>query len=611
MITNETIKTLTEAIDIVQVIGDYVKLKKRGANFLGLSPFANERTPSFTVSPVKNIFKCFSSGKGGSAITFIMEMDKVSYPEAIKILCRKYNIAIEEDKTQTDEQIQASILSDSIYKANELASGIFNEFLVADKSAQEYFIARGFNLDFLNKWQIGYAGYEGNSFSIEALKRQMTKDILIKSDLSVLKDSGRLRDKYIDRLMFPFHTLSGRIVGFSGRQRVTDKEYPKYTNTSENEIFKKRELLYGIYFAKKAIQKLDNCNIVEGQVDVLAMHRDGFENTVASGGTALTREHIRTIKRFCSRVTFIYDNDEAGLKATSKGIELAIEEGLSVDILVLPTGEDPDSFLFKNGGAEFEAYYQENIGDIVTFYMGDGKHITEKEKNERGRILLRLIAIIGTYDMWRRRAKVTRLHKLFNADLVAINAAIDKIKLDKPAADDSSPIFEKEKAFDYEIEFVKTLLRYGHLPFDSKYQYVYLYMLENNPAGNFRGVTVNLIISDYWECLLNDILPDLDRYTSFQIESVSAFATSLAFEDFHISQSWEGHNEFNPQYINKVKSTVDFFKVYLTKEKISRNELLISNCENTSDLATLLESNRVLKNNFRILASRAGISFML
>ncbi len=194
---------------------------------------------------------------------------------------------------------------------------------------------------------------------------------------------------------------------------------------------------------------------------------------------------------------------------------------------------------------------------------------------------------------------------------MAINSAIDKIKLDKLSEEDGIIVIEKEKVFDYEVEFVKTLLRYGHLPFNDKFPYVYLYMLDNNPAGNFQGITVNLIITDYWECLFSEFIPDLDRYTSFPIESVSAFATSLAFEDFQISQSWEGHNEFNPQYINKVQSAVSFFKVYLTKEKIKQNELLISNCGDESDLGGLLENNRILKNNFRILATRAGISFML
>lgn len=612
MISNDTIKALTEAIDIVQVIGDYVKLKKRGANYLGLSPFANERTPSFTVSPVKNIFKCFSSGKGGSAITFVMEIDHVSYPEAINLLCRKYGITVEEDKTQTDEQIQASLLSDSIYRANELAAIIFNEFLQNNKDAQEYFVNRGFDLEFLTKWQIGFSGVEANSFSKEAMGRHITKDILVKSDLSVQRENGSLRDKYIDRLIFPFQTISGRIAGFSGRQRVTDKEYPKYTNTSENEIFKKRELLYGIFFAKKAIQKADNCNIVEGQVDVLAMHRDGFENTVASGGTALTKEHIRVIKRLCSRVTFIYDNDEAGMKATSKGIELAIEEGLSVDVLTLPTGEDPDSYLLKYGAEEFKTYYEANIGDIVTFYMGDGKSIGEKEKNERGHILLRLIAIIGTYDMWRRRGKVNRLHKLFNADIVSINAAIDKIKIDRPASEiDSVIVHEKEITYEHEVEFVKSLLRFGHLEFDSKHSHVYLYMLENNPADNFKGRTAAIIIKDYWKCLYAGILPDLDRYNSFEDEHVSAFATSIAFEDFQISQSWEGVNEFSPEYKDKIKSTVAFFKVHLIKDKIKENELLISNCTDDAEVNSLMDSNRILKNNFRVLATRAGISFML
>lgn len=607
MISAETIEKVKEAINIVEIIGDYVKLKKRGANYVGLSPFSNERTPSFTVSPVKNIFKCFSSGKAGNAVTFLMEHETMSYPEAIKHLAEKYKIEVIEDNI-SDEVRESVVVAETLFLVNKAASKQFSALLEDNKKAVGYLIDRGISWESVDKWSLGYALDEKAACNSYLLQSYSVENI-IKADLAYFNHSNELTDKYIDRVIFPFHNLSGRITGFSGRTLKEDKNIPKYINTKENEIFHKGLLLYGIFFARKAIAKENSCNIVEGQLDVISMHQHGFENTVATGGTAITKDHLLTIKRFCSRVRFIYDGDEAGQKAIGRGIELAIELGLSVEVLVLPDKEDPDSFLLNYGAESFLEYSKANTGDIVDFYMGDGKSISEEQKQINGKILLRLIAIIGSHDVFRRAPKVNKLHKLFNVDIRKINEAIDRIKITPDGITVVSDVFSDVSGSDvHELEFVKTLLKYGHLEFDINCQ-VYYFLLQYADPVLFKNNVASSIISDYWECLHRAELPQQDRYMQFPDPLVSNFATNIAFDDFRLSNSWEGLNDIAPNYKSKVKSVLLYFRISCLRFMIESNEALINTCDSENDKLELIEKNKDLKESFKSLAGAAGISF--
>jgi DNA primase len=607
MISKDTISKVNEAINIVELIGDYVKLKKRGANFVGLSPFSNERTPSFTVSPVKNIFKCFSSGKAGSAVTFLMEHEAMSYPEAIKFLANKYNIPIEEDNL-TDEVRETVILNETLFLVNSHAQDFYSDELERCDSALQYLGERGISDDSIKKFQLGYANtYRYNARDFIVRDYNVSEENIIKADLAYFNASNELIDKYTDRVIFPFHNLSGRITGFSGRTLKADKNIPKYTNTKENEIFHKGSILYGIFFARKAIAKENSCNIVEGQLDVISMHQHGFENTVGSGGTAITKEHLLTIKRFCSRVRFIYDGDEAGQKAIGRGIEIAVELGLSVDILVLPDKEDPDSFLLNYGAEAFSEYAKANTGDIVDFYMGDGKSISEEQKQINGKILLRLIAIIGHYDVFRRAPKVNKLHKLFNVDVRKINEAIDRIKIGEENALVENVLVAQNGSDVHELEFVKILLKYGQRDFDINRQ-VYYFLLEYGDPLFFKNSVARKIITDYWNCLHRAELPCNDRYIQFPDAEVSNFATNIAFEDFELSQSWEGLKDIAPNYKSKVRSALLYFRISCLRNLIEANEGLLNSCDEQTKIE-LIEKNKDLKESFRSLAASAGISF--
>ncbi|HEY9533632.1 MAG TPA: DNA primase, partial [Mucilaginibacter sp.] len=322
MIFKSTIDRIMEATDIVEVIGEFVQLKKRGANYVGLSPFANERTPSFTVSPAKGIFKDFSSGKGGSAVTFLMELEKFSYPEALKWLAKKYGIEVEET-VETAENKEEENRRESLMIVSAFAAKFFHESLLDTDEGQSiglsYFKERGFTTETIKKFELGYSPDQWEAFSSRAIKDGYQEEFLTDSGLSVKRDNGTLYDRYRGRVMFPIHSFTGRVIAFGGRTLKSDKNVPKYVNSPESEIYHKSNVLYGLYFAKKAIRDEDNCYLVEGYADVISVHQAGIENVVASSGTSLTVEQIRLIGRLTKNVTILYDGDAAGIKAALRG----------------------------------------------------------------------------------------------------------------------------------------------------------------------------------------------------------------------------------------------------------------------------------------------------
>ena len=369
MIHKSTIDTVFETARLEEVIGDFVQLKKSGSNFKGLSPFTDERTPSFMVSPVKQIWKDFSSGKGGNVIAFLMEHEHFSYPEAIRYLAKKYNIEIEETE-QNDEQKAAASARESMYLVSSFALSYFQESLWETTQGKaiglSYFKERGFTDETIRDFQLGYSPNEWTAFTDAALKAGYQLDFLEKTGLTIVKEDKKF-DRFKGRVMFPIHSMSGRILGFGGRILTQDKKAAKYMNSPESEIYNKSKVLYGLYQGKQSIAKEDNCFLVEGYTDVIQMHQCGVKNVVSSSGTALTPEQIRLVRRLTPNITVLFDGDAAGLRASLRGIDLILEAGMNVRVCSFPEGEDPDSFARTHSKDELEAFLSQNAKDFIQF----------------------------------------------------------------------------------------------------------------------------------------------------------------------------------------------------------------------------------------------------
>lgn len=381
MIDRATIERILDASNIIDVIQDFVPLKKRGVNYLGLCPFHNEKTPSFTVSPTKEIFKCFGCGKSGNVVNFIMEHEHLSYPEALKHLARKYHIEIVEKELSSEEiekqNERESLLVLTSYAARQFAENLFH----SDEGISiglSYFRERGFQQTTLKKFELGYSLEKRDSFSKKALEDGYKNDFLVKSGLSIQHDD-HLFDRFSGRVMFPIHSLSGQILGFGGRILKKDAKTAKYLNSPESEIYHKSRIVYGIYQARKAISQNEKCYLVEGYTDVMSLHEAGIENVVASSGTSLTQEQVRLIKRFTPNITILYDGDPAGIKASLRGIDIVLEEGMNVKIVLLPDGEDPDSYSKKLSNEEFLSYLKEKETDFIRFKTS---LLLEESKND-------------------------------------------------------------------------------------------------------------------------------------------------------------------------------------------------------------------------------------
>ena len=360
-----------DAAQIVEVVSDFVTLRKRGVNFVGLCPFHDDRTPSFYVSPAKNICKCFACGEGGTPVHFVMKHEQMSYPEALKFLARKYNIEVVE-KELTNEERQAQDDRESMFILNEYARDYFVKTLLENPEGKavglSYFKERGFREDTIRKFQLGYGLDEWSAFSEEAQKNGYQREYLIKTGLSTGGEDGRpLTDRFRGRVMFPVHTISGKVVAFGGRILKKSDKLAKYVNSPESEVYSKSRELYGLFFAKGAIVKADKCFLVEGYTDVISMHQAGVENVVSSSGTALTHGQIRMIRRFSENITVLYDGDAAGIKAALRGIDLLLEQGMNVRVVLLPSGEDPDSFARKQNAEQFNRFIEENEQDFIRF----------------------------------------------------------------------------------------------------------------------------------------------------------------------------------------------------------------------------------------------------
>ncbi len=400
MIDQPTIDRILDAAQIVDIVSDFVTLRKRGVNYVGLCPFHDDKTPSFYVSPSKGLCKCFSCGKGGNAVHFIMEHEQMSYPEALKYLAKKYGIEIKERELSSEEKLMQSE-RESLFIVNNFARDYFQNILknhVDGRSiGMAYFRNRGFRDDIIEKFQLGYCTESHDAMAQEAIKKGFKKEYLVKTGLCYETDDHRLRDRFWGRVIFPVHTLSGKVVAFGGRvlSSATKGVKVKYVNSPESEIYHKSNELYGIYFAKQAIVKQDRCFLVEGYTDVISMHQSGVENVVASSGTALTPGQIKLIHRFTNNITVLYDGDVAGIKASLRGIDMLLEEGMNIKVCLLPDGEDPDSFARKHNATEFQKFIQDNETDFIRFKTNLLLEDAGKDPIKRAELISNLVQSIS------------------------------------------------------------------------------------------------------------------------------------------------------------------------------------------------------------------------
>ena len=476
MISQSTIYKVFEAARVEEVIGDFVQLKKSGSNFKGLSPFSDEKSPSFMVSPVKQIWKDFSSGKGGNAVTFLMEHEHFTYPEAIKYLAKKYNIEVEET-VQTDAQKQEQDVRESMYLVNEFANKYFKEIMHETDQGKSiglsYFKERGFTDQTIKKFDLGYALDEWDAFTNAALKKEYQLDFLEKTGLTIVKDEKQF-DRFKGRVIFPIKSMSGRVLGFGGRILKNEKKAAKYLNSPESEIYHKSKVLYGIYTAKQSIAKEDNCYLVEGYTDVIQFFQTGIENVVASSGTALTPDQIRLINRLTNNITVLFDGDAAGIRASLRGIDLILEQGMNVKVCSFPEGEDPDSFAKKHTLDDLKIYLDSNSKDFIQY---KASMLVEESKNDPVKKAETIRDIIGSIskipDQIKREVYIQACSKIMEISEEVLFSTLaqlskrDNNSSQKRTSEPLKVVTQKSKAPKVDVQYhlerkiIEILLLYG------------------------------------------------------------------------------------------------------------------------------------------------------
>jgi DNA primase len=461
MIDQATIDRIIDAAQIVDVVSEFVTLRKRGVNYVGLCPFHNEKTPSFSVSPSKGLCKCFSCGKGGNTVHFIMEHEQLSYYEALKYLAKKYNIEIKERELSNEEK-QAQNTRESMFIVNSFARDYFQDILtnhIDGKSiGMAYFRQRGFRDDTIKKFQLGFSTDSRDALAQEGQRKGYKKDFLLKTGLCYERDDHTLNDRFRGRVIFPVHTLSGKVIAFGGRILNADKKIAKYVNSPESEIYHKSNELYGIYFAKQAIVKQDRCFLVEGYTDVISMHQSGVENVVASSGTSLTSGQIRLIHRFTNNITVIYDGDMAGIKASIRGIDMLLEEGMSIKVVLLPDGDDPDSFARKHNATDFQAYITAHEVDFIRFKANLLIDEAGKDPMKRAELIADIVKSISVIpEAIVRSVYIRECSQLLRVEEKLLQIEMGKLiekqneKTNKPAYNDVPPPYIPEDVVPEEV----------------------------------------------------------------------------------------------------------------------------------------------------------------
>ncbi|MCD4789524.1 MAG: DNA primase [Bacteroidales bacterium] len=572
MITKDTIQTIIETARVEEVIGDFVTLRKRGVNYVGLCPFHNEKTPSFTVSPAKGIYKCFGCGKAGNSINFVMEHDHYSYPEALRYLAKKYNIEIEEEE-QTPEQLQELNEKESIYAVSSFAQKYFTDTLFNSPEGKAigltYFKNRDFREHTIEKFQLGYSPDSWDAFTKYALENGYKAEYLIKSGLTIDKNGKRF-DRFSARVIFPIHNLSGRVIGFGGRILKSAENKPKYVNSPESDIYNKSKALYGIYFAKSAIISKDNCYLVEGYTDVISLHQAGFENVVASSGTSLTTDQIRLIKRYTPNITILYDGDEAGLKASFRGIDMILEQGMNVKIVMFPKGEDPDSYVRNHRTIEVEEFLTGQARDFIQFKTNILLKETKDDPVKKAGLIKEIVQTISLIpDQITRSVYIKECSVMMDIEEQTLMNELNKLIRKKFREKDKQVIsgelhdvyeFPAEQKLSINIldtsvlekKLIKILLNYGRqkLKLDQTVSDDQEEVIVENVAKfiindlksdgiEFSTKTYNLILQDYDSFLEKDEVPTDNYFVSHKNSSISSTATDLLLSKYYLSENWE------------------------------------------------------------------------
>lgn len=657
MISKETIEKVFDLARVEEVIGDFVQLKRAGSNLKGLSPFVNEKSPSFMVSPVKQIWKDFSSGKGGNAVTFLMEHEHFTYPEAIRYLANKYNIEIVET-VETDEDKEKANEKESMYLVSEFAQNYFHKTLLKTDEGQaiglSYFKERGFTTATIEKFQLGYSPDSWDALTKEALGKGYQLEFLEKTGLTIVKpEEEKSFDRFKGRVMFPIQSMSGRVLGFGGRILTNDKKAAKYLNSPESEIYHKSKVLYGIYHAKQAIAKLDNCYLVEGYTDVIQFNQSGIENVVASSGTALTPDQIRLVSRLTSNMTVLFDGDAAGLRASLRGIDLILEAGMNVKVCTFPDGEDPDSFAKSHSFEELKTYLQDNAKDFIQFKAS----LLIKEANndpikkaEMIRDMVNSISKIA--DRIKREIYIQECSRIMDISEEVLYNTLAQIGK-KELAEASKKFTAEKKAFEvlknndelvpskidiqYELEqkIIEILLLYGNQVVDFEESF----MQENDKGEleeikeiNTRKVSEKIYLSlqideveltnPIFKTIYDDLIQYYNQNELFEIEKylsqvqgeiAEKITDILMLEERDALHKWETKQivvkpkeENIAQYVNETLLTLRWFLVHKiiedTKKSVSSNS-----SEDNSELLTNIKdylglTKLIAKNLGRVLA---------
>jgi DNA primase len=629
LIPKETIDEIFNACVIEDVVGDFVTLKKRGANYLGNCPFHNEKTPSFTVSPAKGIYKCFGCGKAGNAVNFIMEHEHYTYPEALKYLADKYQIEVEEEE-QSDAQIEAANEKESLYIVSNFAAKYFvDQLLNTDKGKAiglSYFEERGFTPATIEKFQLGYSPDEWTAFTDEALNSGYDLKYLEKSGLTIVKENKKF-DRFKGRVMFPIHNLSGRVLGFGGRILINDKKAAKYINSPESEIYDKSNVLYGIYFAKKSMVQEDNCFLVEGYTDVISLSQAGVENVVASSGTSLTEGQIRLISRYTKNITILYDGDVAGIKASFRGIDMILQEGMNVKVVLFPDGEDPDSFAKKSSTEELKDYIGEKAQDFIQFKISVLLEESGKDPIKRAELIKDIVSSIALIPDQIKRAVYTKeCSVLLEISEQALINEINKIlrkKLSKSSSTEQDVITatdfqtystpEKKAAsntdlLNWEKEIIRLLINYAENNIKVKVKQgeqeetreipVVTYILHallgdeiefTTPAYQEIFMLYNTYLKD------DKILPQqaLIQHENDIIKNIAIDVLSTKYE----LNDWSKHNIVvsteNEQLQLAVINSVHAFKLSKVKHLIKQTQEKLKNADETEQLEIIQQIMRL------------------
>ncbi len=641
-ISPNTIQKIQQAVEIVDVVSDFVSLKKKGSSWQACCPFHNERTPSFSVSPSKGIFHCFGCHKAGNAVTFVMEADKCSYPEALRYLAKKYHIEIEETHT-TDEQAAQQSLRESLLIALQFAKEKYSQDLMQTDEGQSlglgYFKERGFNQATIQKFELGYSLDAWQGLESKALAKGFSQEILEKSGLIIKKDDGKTYDRFRGRVMFPIHNLAGKTIGFGARTLKKDDK-PKYLNSPETEVYIKNEILYGIYQAKNAIRNQEECFLTEGYTDVLSLHQNGIENVVASSGTALTDNQIRLIKRFTDNITVLYDGDSAGIKAALRGIDLLLAQGMNVKAVVFPDNEDPDSYVRKVGGEAFRQYLASKSKDFITFktelYLGE----VGNDPVKKAGIIRNIVESISKIpDSIKRAVFFKQTSQLLGISEDILIAESNKLVIaeQKKASQQTATqnqVFATElqqdaliegltaqtleavskesveKIIGYqEKESIRLLLRYGQYYVNNEQQ-LWQYLFEELVEITFHTPVYKEILTLYQTATQKNEVVDVEYLMAKGSPEVQTMVSHLLWEKYSISENWQKmYGIFIPQETDVLPKSV-YSNILRLKHRLLE-KIIAENLQKLQNLAAPEEEETILTTHLQLTQTKNQIAKLL